>query len=154
MSVDDLARYLEGKGIPAEIREFDKPVETVRQASEITGVHHRRIIKSLVVMDGEGRAHICIIPGDQRLSLAKVKGALGVERVKLASDEEILRETGYDVGAVPPVGHLKRLRVLMDPSVQRWETVVGGGGSTTALIEISPQEILRATQAEVVDIRL
>ncbi len=152
MDVTDLREYLARRGIPGVILEFDEPVKTVGAAEAASGVPAEQIVKSLVLMDGAGRAYICLVAGSKRLSLAKVERSLGVGSLRLANGEEVLRETGYDVGAVPPVAHRKMLTILMDVDVQRLETMVAGGGSHRALVRLSPGDVLRETGARVADI--
>lgn len=59
------------------------------------------------------------------------------------------RFTGYDVGAVPPVGHKKPIRTFIDEKVIRFNKVIGGGGEISILLEISPMDIRRLTNGEV-----
>ena len=60
--------------------------------------------------------------------------------------------TGYDVGAVPPVGHKMQIRAFIDEKVMTFDKVIGGGGEINKLLEISPAEIKRLTMGEVKDI--
>jgi Cys-tRNA(Pro)/Cys-tRNA(Cys) deacylase len=60
--------------------------------------------------------------------------------------------TGYEAGALPPFGHRKPIRTVIDPKVMVFERVYGGGGAINALLEMDPQDIKRLTNAEVVDV--
>lgn len=119
-------------------------------ASAVAGVPPQGIVKTLVLVDDEGAFFVCLIRGDRRLDLARAAEALGVRRLRLADGEEVRRATGYPVGAVPPVGLRRRLRTLMDPDVEALETMVAGGGSPRTLVRLSPEDVLRATRADVV----
>jgi Cys-tRNA(Pro) deacylase len=152
MGMEKLEEYLRKKGITAVITDYGQPVQTVGQASQVSGVPPERIVKSLVLVDDRGQACICLVPGNRRLSMTKAIRALQVGRLRFANDEEVLRATGYEAGAVPPLGHLRRLKVLVDERVLKGKTIVAGGGSSSALVEISPEEVLRATGAKVADI--
>ncbi len=119
-------------------------------ASAVARVPPRQIVKTLLLVDEHGEACACLIRGDRRLDLGKAAEALGVRRVRFADGEEVREATGYAVGAVPPVGLPPRLRTLMDPEVEALETMVAGGGSSRALVRLSPKDVLRATRARVV----
>ena len=93
-----------------------------------------------------------IVTGDKRVSEEKLASAAGVGRVRRASPVEVRNFTGYDVGAVPPVGHKTRMRTFIDEKVMKCEKVIGGGGQINMLLEISPVEIRRLTNGEVKDI--
>ncbi len=152
MNAAALREYLRREGIPGIVMEFEEPVKTVEAASAATGVPPEQIVKSLVLMDETGNAYVCLVPGHRRLSISKAERDLGVGRLRFAVEEEVLRETGYEVGAVPPVAHGKRLKVLMDPEVQHLESMVAGGGSLRALVKLSPLDVQKVTQAQVADI--
>ncbi len=104
-------------------------------------------------MIGEsGEPFICLVRGDRRLDLERARRRLGVRRLRLANAEEIRRATGYAAGAVPPMGHRRRLKMVMDRQVEALDSMVAGGGSAVALVRVSPQEVLRVTHAEVAEI--
>ncbi len=131
---------------------FAEPVETVRAAARVAGVSPEQIVKSLVVVDEADRPYICLVRGDRRLDLQRAQKTLGVQRLRLASAEEIQRSTGYPAGAVPPLAHRKRLRTVMDEAVRALDTMVAGGGSARALVRVSPRDVMRLTDAIVAQI--
>ena len=72
--------------------------------------------------------------------------------IRKVSPREVEAATGYGVGALPPVGHKRALRVVIDRAVMEKEFVYGGGGSVNALLEISPRDIEALTRAKIADI--
>ncbi|HDN05510.1 MAG TPA: hypothetical protein ENF90_00765, partial [Candidatus Bathyarchaeota archaeon] len=90
--------------------------------------------------------------GDKRVSEVKLAGVCGARYVRKAEAAEVKKFTGYDVGAVPPVGHKVKVRTFIDEKVMRFKKVVGGGGEINMLLEISPTDIKRLTNAAVADI--
>ena len=64
----------------------------------------------------------------------------------------MLEITGFTAGAVPPFGHLRPIRTLLDLRVLEQETVYAGGGDENALMRLSPKVILHQTGAEVLDL--
>jgi prolyl-tRNA editing enzyme YbaK/EbsC (Cys-tRNA(Pro) deacylase) len=67
------------------------------------------------------------------------------KRVRLADAPTVLETTGFEVGALPPFGHLRALTTLIDKHVLGREEVYAGGGEVNALLRISPGEIMRAS---------
>jgi prolyl-tRNA editing enzyme YbaK/EbsC (Cys-tRNA(Pro) deacylase) len=53
---------------------------------------------------------------------------------------------------MPPFGHRRKMRTLVDPAVTRLEVIFGGGGDIDAMMRLTPSELLRVTEAEVVDV--
>lgn len=152
MDAASLQEYMRRHGIAGRVDSFAESVETVQAAARVAGVSPEQIVKSLVVVDEQDRPYICLVRGDRRLDIQRARGALGVQRLRLASAEEIQRTTGYVAGAVPPLGHSQRIRMVMDPEVQALDTMVAGGGSTRALVRLSPLDVLRLTRAAVAEI--
>lgn len=76
----------------------------------------------------------------------------GARDIFLAPSEEVKRFTGYEVGALPPVGHKILIRTLIDPKVMTFDRVYGGGGEVNTILEIAPDDIKRLSNAKVEDI--
>lgn len=146
--------YLAGGGVAAEMVRPGSEMPTVPLAAAALGVEPGRIVKSIVFCHKKDKSRAClaIAPGDGRVQITKVARALGLSQLKLASPETALQATGYAVGGVPPVGHLRALPVVLDASVVGLDVVYGGGGDEWHMLRITPAEILRLTGAVVADI--
>ena len=125
---------------------------TVDAAANRLGISRERIIKSILFVDDSGLPVLGIVTGDKRVSEVKLARVCGARYVRKAGAAEVKRFTGYDVGAVPPVGYKVKVRTFIDEKVMRFEKVVGGGGEINVLLEISPTDIKRLTNAAVADI--
>ena len=149
----DLQAYMEKQGILGEILILDVPTPTVEAAAQAVGVQARQIVKSVLfnVLD---EAVLTISCGDQLVERRVIGTLYSVsrKRVKLASSEMVLDLTGYAVGTVPPFGHREHLETLLDHRVLEFTEVYAGGGSHNALVRLNPQDILRITQANVIDL--
>jgi prolyl-tRNA editing enzyme YbaK/EbsC (Cys-tRNA(Pro) deacylase) len=102
-------------------------------------------------MDAEQNLIVAIVKGEDRVSTKKVGRALGIERPKTANPQEILEKTGYICGGVPSFGYTATF--LIDPKVMDKEVVYSGGGSQNSLIKISPVELQKANQGQIIRIR-
>jgi Cys-tRNA(Pro) deacylase len=149
----DLEAFMREQGIPGEILHLEVPTPTVEAAAQAVGTQAERIVKSLLFMI-EGQPVLAITSGtayiDQRAIASKF--GVGRKRVKLASAETVLETCGYEVGAMPPFGHLRKLPTLLDRSVLEKPEIFAGGGAENALVRLSPEDILRVTQADVMDL--
>ena len=125
---------------------------TVEDAERQLGISRERIIKSMLFVDEKGVPMVGIVTGDKKVSEEKLMGVYGARKIKIARPSAVRSLTGYEAGAVPPVGYKKMIRTFIDPKVMTFDNVYGGGGAINALLEIDPQDIKRLTNAEVVDI--
>lgn len=145
----DLVAWAKEHDVPVTLHDALPEVHTVRQAAEALGVTKGAIAKSVVFI-AEGDPLVVLAPGDakvvDRLVLDHVGGVRN--RFNLAKPAEVLEATGYPVGGVPPFGHPKPLRTLIDERLLEQDRVIFGGGSDRALLEVSPAVVQRVTQAE------
>jgi prolyl-tRNA editing enzyme YbaK/EbsC (Cys-tRNA(Pro) deacylase) len=148
-----LDAYLQARAVPGEILYLGVPTPTVETAAQAVGTDPDSIVKSILFLV-DGRPVLAITCGTDRVETRALAARFGVGRkkVKLASTDIVLRETGYEVGAMPPFGHRQPLQTLLDHRVLEKEIVFAGGGADNALLRISPKTILQTAQAEVVEL--
>lgn len=153
LGLNHLAQYMQENHIPGEILQLDMPTPTVETAAAAVGCQVDEIVKSLLFFVS-GEPVLAITSGTSRIEYRSIAGhyQVGRKKVKLADPQTVLEETGFEVGAMPPFGHLAVLPTLIDLRVLEKDLVYAGGGSDQALMRISPQAILAATQATVLDL--
>ena len=154
LTPDDLERFLNEHQLAGQLVRLESKTPTVASAAEAVGADERRIAKSLLFSHGAGYV-LAIASGLDRIEPAALAAHLGLDtgQVRLASPAEVLEASGYPVGAMPPLGHRRPLRTLMDQALLDLPEVYAGGGSDEVLLRISPREIMKATGAEVLDMR-
>ncbi len=153
MTSNDLQRYIDDKNIEAKILPMDQHTPTVPDAAEALGVETDQIIKSLVfIINNEPL--LVINNGMAKVDRRKLAARLevGRKRVKFATPEKALEITGYVVGSMPPFGHRSKLRTFVDPAAEGLDVIFGGGGDIDAMMRLTPSELIRVTEAEVLDI--
>lgn len=150
---DDLQSFLQSHHIQAEILRLPVPTPTVETAARAVGAEPQQIVKSILFLvdDQPVLAITCGTAYVERRSIAARYG-VGKKRVKLAAPEEVLALSGYEVGAMPPFGHSPPLTSLLDPRVLSLSVAYAGGGAENALLRITPDDILRYSQAQVMDL--
>lgn len=142
-SFKDLVRKLGG-----EVLDVGVPVKTVEQAFRATGTTPSQIIKSMLLVSEKEGVILAIVDGRSRVDLEKLSQRFG--RIRLATPSEVKEFTGYEIGALPPIG--LPIKTIIDPYVLEKEYVVGGGGAVDKLIKIDPKKILEVQKAEVMEI--
>ena len=149
----DIEQYIQRRGIQGKVINLSVPTPTVETAADAIGTTVDKIVKSLLFLI-DGQPTLVISPGTQRVDRKRLAKHFGVgrKRVKLANAETVLELTGFEVGAVPPFGHQSKLSVILDKTILQQSVVYAGGGSTEALMEISPNEIVRVTGATILDL--
>jgi Cys-tRNA(Pro) deacylase len=158
MDDNDLKAYLAAHGVVGEVIRLPAHTPTVEAAAQVMGTSAERIAKSLLFLldqGGDGPLPILVIAnGTDRVDYRNVAGCVGLsrKRVRLADAAAVQAVTGYPVGGVPPLGHRRPLRTLIDRRVLDQPEVYARGGAIDALLRITPAEIVRATGAETVDV--
>jgi prolyl-tRNA editing enzyme YbaK/EbsC (Cys-tRNA(Pro) deacylase) len=149
----DLEAFMRANQIPGKILQLEAPTPTVDAAAQAVLTLPERIVKSILFMIN-GKPLLAISCGVWRVEqrAIAVHMEVGRKRVKLASPQTVLAETGFEVGAMPPFGHRYPLPSLIDKRVLEQPSVYAGGGAENALVHLSPEDILRVTHAEVIDL--
>jgi len=148
---EKLKRIIEERGIDAEHLSFDKYCRSVAEAAMTVGAEPEDFVKSICMVDGDGGVIVAIVKGEDRASTSRVAKALGTERPRVASPDEILGLTGFPVGGTPGFGF--GARFLVDPHVLEKDRVYLGGGSERSLVRMSTRELVRANGGRVVRVR-
>ena len=134
-------------GLDAEVRELADSTRTAQEAADAVGVEVGQIVKSLVFVDREAPL-LCLCAGDRRVDVEKL--GTGVRQAK---GDEVREATGFAIGGVPPVGHERPLRTVVDASLRRFETVWCAGGTPPAVFPVATEALIAAIpDADVRDI--
>jgi len=122
------------------------------QGKQEIAIALNNIMRIYGFVDEEDLPILGIVTGEKRVNEKKLAIACKAKKVKRANSAQVKEFTGYDVGAVPPVGHKTQIRTVIDEKVMFFDKVIGGGGEINQLLQISPAEIKRLTIGEVKDI--
>lgn len=109
--------------------------KTALEASVLLNCNVGAIVKSLL-FKSEDRFLICLVSGDKRCSLIKLKKILKKNDVSMANAEEVKVNTGFSIGGVAPVAHVKNLNILIDSSLSRFENVFAAAGHPNCVFKI------------------
>jgi Cys-tRNA(Pro)/Cys-tRNA(Cys) deacylase len=118
------------------------------EASLALGVEPDRLFKTLIAAV-DGKLACAVVPVAARLDLKRFAAALGGKRAELAEPAAAARATGYVVGGISPIGQKARLRVVIDASVEAFDTVFVSAGKRGLQVQLSPADLVRSAQASV-----
>jgi len=125
-------------GLDADVEELDASTRTAAEAAAAVGVEVGQIVKSLVFVGAEGPV-LCLCAGDRRVDTSK----LGTD-VRQANGEEVREATGFGIGGVPPLGHDRPVRTVVDSSLQRFPIVWCAAGTPNAVFSVSTEALIGA----------
>ncbi len=123
---------------------LDTSARTAKDAANSLKCEVGAIVKSLLFKVDDNFL-ICLIAGDRRCSLNKLKKTLEKKDVKMADAFEVKENTGFSIGGVAPVAYLKDLEVLVDKSLNRFEKVYAAAGHPHCIFEITYKELVKIT---------
>ncbi len=150
--VDAAAR----KGVTLEVRTFSESTHTAEEAAAAVGAELGQIVKSLVFVapqpDGAVEPVLCLVSGPNRVDLARLAAVIGEPDVRRATAAEARDVTGFVIGGIPPIGHARPIRVVMDPDLGRFEVVWAAAGTPTAVFPVAPGTLRMLANAHVAPI--
>ena len=141
MSIQKVRAYMEPLGIADRIREFDVSSATVELAAGAGGGEGARIAKSLSFKVND-LPIIIVAAGDAKVDNAKYKAQFHT-KAKMLTHEEAHTLIGHDVGGVCPFALPEDVKVYLDVSLKRFETVFPAAGSDSSAIELTCEELER-----------
>ena len=147
------SRVREQYGFEPHVVEFDAGTETAAAAAAAIGCQVARIANSIVVVAAD-TVVVAVVPGDARVSLEAVARRYDVDAdaVRVASPRTVKETLGWSVGGVPPLAHDTEVPTVVDPSLLAHETVWAGAGTSSAMVELDPEELVAHAGATVADV--
>ncbi len=139
MSIERARTYLRNFGIEDRVRELSESSATVALAAEALGCAPQRIAKTLSFMVN-GQAILIVTAGDVKIDNSKYKKYYGA-KAKMLSTEEVTELIGHAVGGVCPFGVNEGVKIYLDESLKRFETVFPACGSSNSAIELTIPEL-------------
>ena len=123
---------------------LDTTARTAKDAANSLKCELGAIVKSLV-FKAEDDFLICLVSGDKRCSLNKLKKFLNKKDVSMSNADQVKENTGFSIGGVAPTGHLKKLNIIVDKSISRFKYVYGAAGHPDCVFRITYPELVRLT---------
>jgi len=130
---------------------LDSSARTAQDAADSLNTEVGSIIKSLFLRT-KNSFLLCLVAGDRRCSLNKIKKILGEKDVSMGNADQVKQVTGFTIGGVSPVGHLNPIKIYIDQSLSRFENIFGAAGHPNCVFKINFIDLQKITSGEVMDI--
>lgn len=131
-------------GIPHRTFTHETPVHSLEQAAADRGQVPDQVVRSLLFRLGEGDFLMVLVAGPGQISWKTLRAHVGQSRLTLAGRDEVLRVTGYPIGAVAPFGMPQTMPILVDPSVTAHPEISLGSGARNTAVILASADLMRA----------
>ena len=148
------------KRVERHLKEFDQTLgvivlensaRTAQDAATALDCNVGAIVKSLLFKT-EDAFILCLVAGDKRCSLSKIKKIKNKKDISMASPENVKTQTGYTIGGDSPVGHLNKIEIFIDNSLERFNELFAAAGHPNCVFKINFKNIQKITNGKVEDI--
>ena len=145
MAIEKVRDFFRGFGMEDRIMEFDVSSATVELASQALGCEPCRIAKSLSFITSDGPI-LVVAAGDAKIDNPKYKAQFNT-KAKMLTPEQAIGLIGHAVGGVCPFAVTEGVRVYLDRSLKRFDTVFPACGSSNSAIELTLEELEKYSSA-------
>ena len=127
--------------------------KTAFDAANLLKCETGAIIKSLLFRTGS-KFVLCLISGDQKCSINKLKKIFNIKDISMASPEEVKMQTGFTIGGVSPVGHINKTEILIDNSLERFIDLYAAAGHPNCVFKINFKNLRKITNGQIKELTL
>ena len=144
-SVKRVKEFIEEFDSQLNVIVLESTARTAQEAANSLSCEVGAIVKSLLFR-AENSFLICLIAGDKRCSLNKLKKILQKKDVSMANADEVKKNTGYSIGGVAPVAHEKSLDIFIDKSLNRFPYIFAAAGHPNCVFKITYEKLIKITK--------
>ena len=130
---------------------LDTSARTALEAAASLNCEVGAIVKSLL-FKAENTFILCLVAGDKKGSLNKIKKILNIKDVSMASADEVKDVTGFTIGGVSPIGHVKKINIYIDNSLERFDNLYAAAGHPNCVFKINYSNLQKMTQGSIKEI--
>ena len=134
-----------------KVQILEKTARTAKEAANALNCEEGAIVKSLVFKT-ETEFLVCLISGDKRCSLNKLKKVISKKDVSMANADDVKAQTGFTIGGVSPVGHINDLDIIIDKTLGRFQIVYAAAGHPNSIFKIDFLKLKDLTKGRIEDI--
>ena len=149
--VKRVEKFLKDFNQSLEVIVLENSARTAKEAATALGCDVGAIIKSLLFKT-EDSFILCLVAGDKRCSLNKLKKIKNIRDISMASPEEVKTQTGYTIGGVSPVAHINKIEIYIDKSLERFNNLFAAAGHPCCVFKINFVNIQKITNGKIEDI--
>ena len=134
-----------------EVISLETSARTAAEAASSLKCEVGAIVKSLL-FSADDKFILCLVSGDKKASLNKLKKNLNIKNMEMAKAEDVKQITGYTIGGVSPVGHLKKVNIYIDKNLDRFNDLYAAAGHPNCVFKISFINLVQITNGSILDI--
>ena len=134
-----------------EVVVLDSSARTAKDAAESLKTEVGSIVKSLLLRTKTSFL-LCLVSGDKRCSLNKIKKILNQKDVSMANAEQVKEMTGFTIGGVSPIGHINKIDIFIDESLKRFANIFAAAGHPNIIFKINFENLCKITNGSIKDI--
>jgi len=144
-------KFLKNFDQSLEVLVLENSARTAQDAATALACDVGAIVKSLLFRT-ESTFILCLVAGDKRCSLNKLKKIKDKKDISMATPEDVKTQTGYTIGGVSPIGHLEDIEIIIDNSLERFNELFAAAGHPNCIFKINYNDIQKITNGKVEDI--
>ena len=133
------------------VTELENTARTALDAAKSLNCEVGAIVKSLLFKNGDNY-FLCLVSGDKRCSLNKLKKFFNSKDLSMASPNDVKEQTGYTIGGVSPIGHTNSLQILVDSSLNRFKDLFAAAGHPNCIFKINFDDLIKITNGSIEDV--
>ena len=130
---------------------LNSSARTAEQAAESLNTEVGSIVKSLLFKTEDGFV-LCLVSGDRRCSLNKLKKIKNQKDISMASADQVKKVTGFSIGGVSPVGHLQQIEIFIDEKLNRFNNIYAAAGHPNCIFKIDFDNLTKITKGSIKNI--
>ena len=150
-SVQRVIKVLRDFDSSLKVQALSSSARTAIDAASSLNCEVGAIVKSLLLRTDDSFI-LCLVSGDKRCSLNKIKKILKKKDVSMANADQVKSQTGFSIGGVSPVAHLEKIKILIDSSLSRYENVYAAAGHPNSIFKITYKKLVKLTEGKEEDI--
>ena len=130
---------------------LEQSAKTAKDAATALRCEVGAIVKSLLLR-ADDKFILCLVSGDKKCSLNKVKKLTGKKDVCMANAEDVKKKTGFTIGGVSPIGLTNNLEIMIDNKLNRFQDIFAAAGHPNVVFKIDFKNLKEITQCAILDI--
>ena len=134
-----------------KVQVLEQSARTAKDAAIALKCEVGAIVKSLLLRS-EDDFILCLVSGDKKCSLNKVKKLTGKKDVCMANAEDVKKKTGFTIGGVSPIGLTNNLEIMIDNKLNRFQDIFAAAGHPYVVFKIDFKNLKEITKGVILDI--
>jgi Cys-tRNA(Pro)/Cys-tRNA(Cys) deacylase len=144
-------RSLESSSLGFSVIRTERP-GSVEESAALQGIEVGQLLRTIVVRRGADDYVFVLVPGGRQIDWPRLRAHLGARRLSLPDEEEARAATGYERGAITPLGSVQSWPVIADATVAELDRVAIGGGARGVNLHLRASDLLEHLRADVADV--